>query len=178
MSKTAISNTFSEALTHYQGHLKSIARTLRDPFGTPPPLVMMSRDTIAKTPSQYLVGSDADYGGQSRASLDQKLPDGTARFHGTLNRTVPDKFIKLAQAEEKVRSGYAGFRSRVSECHLWESQGIHLYDIATDLALEYRGLWQDQLECGVPSLRCLAGSKQYRSRPRRTPRCILSQLPD
>lgn len=56
---------------------------------------------------QHVTGCDADIGGKSSVHLNL-APDGKARFWGDMRLEVP------LGKEESMRSGYAGFRSRVS----------------------------------------------------------------
>lgn len=56
---------------------------------------------------RHVTGCDADIGGKSSVHLNLG-PDGKARFWGDMRLEVP------LGKEESMRSGYAGFRSRVS----------------------------------------------------------------
>ena len=63
-----------------------------------------SREDISK----HVTGCDADIGGKSSVNLDLGA-DGRAKFWGDMRLEVPKG------KEATMRSGYAGFRSRVRE---------------------------------------------------------------
>jgi hypothetical protein len=78
---------------------------------------------------QHVTGCDADIGGKSSVHLDLGL-DGRARLWGDMRLEVP------RGKEDTMRSGYAGFRSRV---RLLTSDILSFLSSVTSLTVAERG---------------------------------------
>lgn len=86
---------------------------------------------------QHVTGCDADIGGKSSAHLDLD-PDGRAKFWGDIRLEVP------RGKEDIMRSGYAGFRSRVCQ-YSFRSFSLTLADGALQIRTTLFGHITDDL---------------------------------